>query len=115
MTFSERLAALYTKNFAPAARKLLVLGQSVEVHGKLSQGQLRSLENKGGILITGGILMNNWTDYNTFAEIAWFFPTHHNVMTSSLTSPVLVRSVNPQIICGILYMLCIWKNNVVTF
>ena len=29
LAFSERLAALYTKFFAPAARKVLVLGQSV--------------------------------------------------------------------------------------
>ena len=48
--FSERLAALYTKIFAPAARKILVLSQSSAVPGELSPGQLKSVENKGGFL-----------------------------------------------------------------
>ena len=61
LAFPERLAALYTKNFAPAARKLLILGQSVEVPGKLIQAAQKS-RLQGGILITGGILINISSD-----------------------------------------------------
>ena len=48
LAFSERLAALCPKNFAPVARKLLVLGQSVEVPGKLSQAAQKSRKQGGG-------------------------------------------------------------------
>ena len=61
LAFSERLAALYTKIFAPAARKIIVLSQSSAVPGELSPGHLKILENKG-VLITGGFLISISTD-----------------------------------------------------
>ena len=62
LAFSERLTALYTQNFRACGAKSSRLSPIRPGLRAVWWRWVKSVENKGGILITGGILMNNWTD-----------------------------------------------------
>ena len=68
LAFSERHAALYTKIFAPTARKVLVLGQSVRGVWWAKLWSAQKCRKQGGtssLLLTWGLLINISTDDST--------------------------------------------------